>query len=66
MTINRRFSRWYRWRQPPGLRLTAFPLAALFAGTAFMFSFYRRLPGSTGGGLKVIRILLLFKQGTVS
>ncbi len=63
MTINQAFSRWCRWRQPPGLQLTALPAAALFAGTAFMFSFYRRLRRVTGGGLKVIRILLLFKQG---
>lgn len=43
MTINQRFSVWCRWRQPPGLRLTALPAGRSFAGTAFMFSFYRRL-----------------------
>ncbi len=35
-----------------------------FAGTAFLCSaFIGGCAGSTGGGLKVIRILLLFKQG---
>lgn len=30
MTINQAFSRWCRWRQPPGLRLTALPAGRSF------------------------------------
>ncbi len=63
MTINQAFFQVVRWRQPPGLRLTALPAGRSFSGTALMFSFYRRLCRVNGRWLKVIRILLLFKQG---
>lgn len=43
MTINQAFSRWCRWRQPPGLQLTALPAGRSFCRYCFMFSFYRRL-----------------------
>lgn len=63
MTINQAFSRWCRWRQPPGLRLTALPAGTLLPVLLLCSAFIGGCAGSTGGGLKVIRILLLFKQG---
>ena len=64
MRFARVFSKRYQSAPPPGLTTTNFqawpgflPLVLIFA------SFIGGCAGSTGGGIKVIRALLLYKQG---
>ena len=63
-TLNQAFFRWYRWRPRPVLRPTASPRPLFLPMLLLCSAFIGGCAGSTGGGLKVIRILLLYLQGS--
>lgn len=62
-TINQAFSRWYRWRRLPDLPRTVLPAGRCSCRCCCCVLLLSAAVPVDGGGLKVIRILLLFKQG---